>query len=198
MKIIYEMFLITTISELALSKIKNGMTVSLGGDHNVFNLTQAIRHAQLDIRLCSPSELTRLNCQAIGLQVDSLETIDHIDLAFDGCDSVDYHFNALKSGGGRHLYEKIAAQMSDEYVLLLPAERIQKELSNKVPLCIEIAPPIVKQVIKTGESMDLKMEIRQGTKVAALARSTQGNLLVDAFSSTWNDIDKIVSNKMAW
>lgn len=113
MKIIYEVSLITTISELALSKIKNGMTVSLGGGHNVFNLTQAIRHAQLDIRLCSPSELTRLNCQAIGLQVDSLETIDHIDLAFDGCDSVDYHFNALKSGGGIHLYEKIAAQMSD-------------------------------------------------------------------------------------
>ena len=198
MKIIYEVILITTISKLALSKIKNGMTVSLGGGHNVFNLTQAIRHAQLDIRLCSPSELTRLNCQAIGLQVDSLETIDHIDLAFDGCDSVDYHFNALKSGGGIHLYEKIAAQMSDEYVILLPAERIQKELSNKVPLCIEIAPPVVKQVIKTGESMDLKMKIRQGTKVAALARSPQGNLLVDAFSSTWNDIDKIVSNKMAW
>ena len=198
MKIIYEMFLITTISELALSKIKNGMTVSPGSGHNVFNLTQAIRHAQLDIQLCSPSELTRLNCQAIGLQVDSLEAIDHIDLAFDGCDSVDYHFNALKSGGGIHLYEKIAAQMSDEYVLLLPAERIQKELSNKVPLCIEIAPPVVKQVIKTGESMDLKMEIGQGTKVAALARSPQGNLLVDAFSSTWNDIDKIVSNKMAW
>lgn len=76
---------------------------------------------------------------------------------------------------------------------MLPAERIQKELSNKVPLCIEISPPVVKQVIKTGESMNLKMEIRQGTKVAALARSPQGNLLVDAFSSTWNDIDKIVS-----
>ena len=49
--------------------------------------------------------------------------------------------------------------MSDKYVWLLPAERIQKELSNKVPLCIEIAPPVVKQVIKTGESM--KMEIRK-------------------------------------
>ncbi len=51
--------------------------------------------------------------------------------------------------------------MSDKYVLLLPAERIQKELSNKVPLCIEIDPPVVKQVIKTGESMNLKMEIRK-------------------------------------
>lgn len=193
MKIIYEVIPITTISELALSKIKNGMTVSLGGGHNVFNLAQSIRQAKLDIQLCSPSELTRLNCKNIGLKVDSLETIDHIDLAFDGCDNVDYNFNALKSGGGIHLYEKIVAQMSDEYILLLPSERIHKELSNKIPLCIEVAPPTVKQVIQTGKTIGLNMEIRHGNEVASLARSPQGNLLVDAFSSTWDDIDTIVS-----
>ena len=33
------------------------------------------------------------------------------DLAFDGCDSIDQNFNALKSGGGIHLFEKIAAEM---------------------------------------------------------------------------------------
>ena len=192
MKFIYEVILITTISELALSKIKPRMTVSLGGGHNVFNLAQAIKKAKPNIQLCSPSELTRLNCQAIGLKVDSLNDTDHIDLAFDGCDSVDYNFDALKSGGGIHLYEKIAAQMSDEYILLLPAERITKELSCKVRLCIEVAPPAVRQVIKAGEAMELKMQIRQGEKVASLARSPQGNLLVDAFTSTWNDIDNLV------
>lgn len=87
--------------------------------------------------------------------------------------------------------------MTNTYYCYLLRE-FKKNYQIKFPLCIEIAPPVVKQVIKTGESMDLKLEIRQGTKVAALARSPQGNLLVDAFSSTWNDIDKIVSNKMAW
>lgn len=37
------------------------------------------------------------------------------------------------------------------------------------------------------------MEIRQGSKVASLARSPQGNLLVDALSSTWTEIDNLVS-----
>ena len=187
------MIFITTISELALRKIKNGMPVSLGGGHNVFNLAQAIKEAKLDIQLCSPSELTRLNCKSIGLQVDALDRINHVDLAFDGCNSVNYNLNALKSGGGIHLYEKIAAQMSDEYILLLPSERIHKELSNKIPLCIEVAPSTVKQVINTGESMGLKMEICQGSKVASLARSPQGNLLVDALSYTWTEIDNLVS-----
>lgn len=92
------MIFITTISELALRKIKNGMPVSLGGGHNVFNLAQAIKEAKLDIQLCSPSELTRLNCKSIGLQVDALDRINHVDLAFDGCNSVNYNLNALKSG----------------------------------------------------------------------------------------------------
>ena len=69
---------------------------------------------------------------------------------------------------------------------------LPKELSSKVPLCIEVAPPAVRQVIKAGEAMELKMQIRQGEKVASLARSPQGNLLVDAFTSTWNDIDNLV------
>jgi len=28
--------------------------------------------------------------------------VDHVDIAFDGCDEVDSHLNALKSGGGIH------------------------------------------------------------------------------------------------
>lgn len=94
---------IQTISSLAFSKIKPHMTVSLGGGPNVFNLAQEIaHHNEIDLTLCSPSELTRLNCQKLGLKVVNLNQISHIDLAFDGCDSVDYNFNALKSNGGIH------------------------------------------------------------------------------------------------
>ena len=161
MKIIYEVILITTISKLALSKIKNGMTVSLGGGHNVFNLTQAIRHAQLDIRLCSPSELTRLNLPSNWIASWLLRGYWAYWFSFRWLRQCWLSFQRSKKWRWYHLYEKIAAQMSDKYVWLLPAERIQKELSNKVPLCIEIAPPVVKQVIKTGESMNLKMKIRK-------------------------------------
>ena len=89
---------------------------------------------------------SRYNCQKIGLFVHSLNETDQIDIAFDGCD-IDYSLNTLKSGGNIYLYEKIAAQMSKEYILLLPQERIQKELSTKVPLSIEVASPTVKQIM---------------------------------------------------
>lgn len=186
------MIIITNISNLALSKIKNGSTVSLGGGHNVFNLAKAIMQQEnLQITLCSPSELTINKCKNIGLKVLPLEDVDHIDLAFDGCDSVDYNFNALKSGGGIHLYEKIAAQMSNEYVLLLPKERIQKELSSKISLCIEVAEPAVRNVLAFCKKLNLRATIREGEQIASFARSPQGNLLIDAFASNWKDISSI-------
>lgn len=186
------MIIITSISNLALSKIKNDSIVSLGGGHNVFNLACAIKQqANLQITLCSPSELTINKCKNIGLEVLPLSAIDHIDLAFDGCDSVDYNFNALKSGGGIHLYEKIAAQISNEYVLLLPKERIQKKLSPKIPLCIEVAEPVARNVLAFCKKLNLEVTIREAKQVASFARSTQGNLLIDAFASNWKDISNI-------
>lgn len=180
---------IQTISSLAFSKIKPHMTVSLGGGPNVFNLAQEIaHHNEIDLTLCSPSELTRLNCQKLGLKVVNLNQISHIDLAFDGCDSVDYNFNALKSNGGIHLYEKLASQISDEYVLLVPPERITKELTNKVQLCIEVAPPCLSQILQTCKNLHLQAQVREDKTIASLAYTSLGNLLIDAYVENWKDI----------
>lgn len=188
----FEVIIIKTISELAASKIKAGMTVSLGGGHNVMNLAKELSQKPIEnLTLCSPSELTRNNCSMLGLTVHPLDEIDQIDLAFDGCNNVDYKLNALKSGGGIHLFEKIAAQMSKEYILLLPKERIQKELSAQVPLCIEVAEPAAKQVLAKCKELGLEASIRLGEKVAAFARSPQGNLLIDASAKSWQKIDQI-------
>lgn len=182
---------INSISDLALTKIKPGMTVSLGGGSNVFNLAKAIAKSNLKITLCSPSEITRLRGKDLGLNIQTLDNISHIDLAFDGCDSVDYHFNALKSMGGIHFFEKIAAQMADEFILLLPYERIKTELDTKIPLCIEVAPPCAKQVQAYLESLQLNSQIRQDSTVAAYSRSPLGNCLIDIYSENWRDIGKL-------
>ncbi|MFA7715433.1 ribose-5-phosphate isomerase A [Lactobacillus acidophilus] len=131
---------------------------------------------------------SRYNCQKIGLFVHSLNETDQIDIAFDGCD-IDYSLNTLKSGGNIYLYEKIAAQMSKEYILLLPQERIQKELSTKVPLSIEVASPTVKQIMNFCHSLNLKAELRLDT--SSFARSPLGNLIIDIYKPNWNDIAQI-------
>ncbi len=182
---------INSISDLALTKIKPQMTVSLGGGSNVFNLAKAIATSNLDLNLCSPSEITRLKGQKLGLNIQPLDNITQIDLAFDGCDSVDHHLNALKSMGGIHLFEKVAAQMADEYILLLPSKRIKTELDAKIPLCIEVAPPCVKQVQNFLDSLKLGYQVRQDNTVAAYSRSPLGNYLIDIFSDSWYEINQL-------
>ena len=87
---------INSISELALSKIKPKMTISLGGGSTVFKLAQAIAQHNLNITLYSPSELTCFKCKELGLELLPSTAATKIDIAFDGCDSIDKNFNVLK------------------------------------------------------------------------------------------------------
>lgn len=130
------------ISQKALSKIKPNMSISLGGGSNVLNLAKDLCQAHIsNLTLYSPSEITQAKCKQFGLKVlPFIENSPHLDLAFDGCDSIDKNFNALKSGGGIHLFEKLAAENTEEYILLLPAERFRDELSPTIPLCLEVVP----------------------------------------------------------
>lgn len=184
--------IIINISSLALSKIKPGMTISLGGGSNVFNLAKEIKNQNLQIKLISPSEITRFKCKEIGLEVAALDNTQSIDLAFDGVDGVDYDLNAMKSGGGIHFFEKIAAKMSKEYILLLPSERIQKDISSDLPLCIELAAPALNQFLGFCKSQNLRAEIRQSN--SSFIRSPLGNLLIDVYANNWKDIAEINDN----
>lgn len=55
-------------------------------------------------------------------------SVDHVDIAFDGCDEVDLRLNALKSGGAIHTKEKIIASMANDYVLLVDESKVFEKL----------------------------------------------------------------------
>ena len=126
------------------------MTVSLGGGSNVLTLAKDMNNAQIPgLRLYSPSEITKFQCEQLGLNILALnDNMPKFDLAFDGCDSIDQNFNALKSGGGIHLFEKIAAENAKEYILLLPKERFKETLNPTISLCIEIIPNCLNNLMK--------------------------------------------------
>lgn len=181
------------ISKKALSKIKPNMTISLGGGSNILNLAKDLSNAQIpNLNFYSPSEITRMQCKKLGLSVLSLnDAMSQFDLAFDGCDSIDQNFTALKSGGGIHLFEKIAAENSKEYILLLPKERFKEVLNPAVPLCIEVIPNCIQTFIKNVPK-EYQAEVRLGKAVASFARSPLGNLLVDIYpNDSWANIKQI-------
>ena len=188
---------ISAISELAFTKLKAHDQICLGGGSNVFDLAKKIKEENLPIKLYSPSKLTRLNCAEIGLNVQSINEATHFDLAFDGADSVDENLNALKSNGGIHFFEKLAAERASEYILLVPGQKVTKELSPAVQLCIEVAADAAESVLTFCKEKDLQAQIRQGVAVASFARSPLGNYLIDINSKTWKNIDQLNQELLA-
>src|SRR5699024_9538390 len=145
----------------------------------------------LDITLYSPSELTRFRCQELGLELLPSTAATKIDIAFDGCDSIDKNFNVLKSLGGIHLFYNQAVQIAKQFILILPIESIQLILISKITLCLKLALPCINQIKKYLSSLHLTSKIRQDSSVAAFARTPLGNYLIDVFNEDWHNITEL-------
>lgn len=181
----------TLISDFTLKKIQTGQRVSLGGGSNVADLTRAIAKANLALDLYSPAPATRQLGASLGLAIKPAEEADHLGLAFDGADSVDSFLRALKSKGGIHLFEKIAAQEADEYILLLPEGRLREKLDAEIQLCLEVAAPAVKSLLNFAKGLALKASVREDESIL-------GNKLVDLYAENWDKIEEVNQQLLAF
>lgn len=102
-------------AKAALELIEDGMIVGLGGGETIGYLVEYLSESHKDVKVVTPSFATEQACVKAGLDLLPLWSVDHVDLSFDGCDEVDQHMNALKSGGAIHTREKLIASMSDRY-----------------------------------------------------------------------------------
>lgn len=164
--------------QAALAMIESGMAISLGGGNHIKQLAQAIAASSLtDLRICSPSEATIATCRELGLTVDLGLTAT--DIAFDGCDQVTTHFEALKSGGAIFTYEKRNAMLSQQFVLLVGEERVVPEFDGQAPLTIEaldVAIPLVQQV---ASQFHTTPNLRQASNYMGFTRTRDGNVVID-------------------
>lgn len=86
------------------------MHVSLGGGQNVAKLARILAaKPELDLQFGAPSELTAQTGTELELTFQLLSQLDHIDVGFDDCDSINTDLVALKSNGGIHFFEKLYA-----------------------------------------------------------------------------------------
>lgn len=166
--------------------VKDGMVVGLGGGSTISYLIDYVKDK--DIKVVSPSSKTVLLAQKIGLTVLNTQYVDHVDIAFDGCDEVDSHLNALKSGGGIHTQEKIIASMADEYIVLVDESKFHETLAFKVPVVVEVLPKAYSVVKKKLEKLNGNVELRTASNKDGFLMSDEGNILLDVYFDGVQDI----------
>jgi ribose 5-phosphate isomerase A len=78
--------------------------------------------------------------RASGIVIRDLADVDAIDIGFDGADEIDPSLNLVKGKGGALLYEKLIAEICQDYVVVSTDEKLVARLGTRLPLPVEVIP----------------------------------------------------------
>lgn len=175
----------------ALKYIKNGMVVGLGGGSTISYLVQYIEEEKLDIQVVTPSYQTAQLCFEHHLSVLPTWLVEHIDIAFDGCDEVDLKLNALKSGGAIHTKEKIIASMAQQYILLVDESKVFEKLPFYKSVTLEVIPEAKSYVTQQIEKLHGTVSMRRSQAKDGYTMSDHGNFIMEAQFENVKNIEKL-------
>lgn len=188
-----------TVALAALNHISKGMVAGLGAGATIGHLARALVEDQELVKtltIVSSSQDTVRLLGELGIPVADPGTLGSIDVYFDSCDQLDHQLNALKSGGGIHVTEKILASMADEFILLADAGKLVPELDATFPLVIEVIPAAMGSVIHSLRKRfnDVVIETRKNGEI--LKFSERNNLLIDVYFPVLPPLDTLNLLKM--
>ncbi|ALO03194.1 ribose 5-phosphate isomerase A [Lactiplantibacillus paraplantarum] len=173
------------IVQQALTLIKPQMVVGFGGGSTVGELVKEAANHVNEITVVTPSPTTRQLATVLGYTVVDTAYCDRVDIAFDDCDQLDHHGNALKSGGGIHANEKIIASLADEYWLLTMRDRLVDQFDIKTPLVLEVLPAALSLVMRTVSDLGGQATLRVADNRDGFTLTDNGNLLIDCHFPTY-------------
>lgn len=144
------------VAEAAIAHVRDGevLGVGTGSTANFFiDGLKPIRH-KVKAAVAS-SEATKQRLEAIGIEVVSLNEVDHIGVYVDGADEINAALEMIKGGGGALTREKIVAALADQFVCIADESKWVQTLGT-FPLPIEVIPMarsmIARELVKLGGS----------------------------------------------
>ena len=163
----------------ALELIEDGMTIGLGGGETIGYLVEYLSESSKHVSVVTPSFDTEQACVKAGLNVVPLWSVDHCNIAFDGCDEADHEMNALKSGGAIHTREKLIAAMSERYVLLIDESKYFDVMPFKHDITIELLKDSYSYVLRQIQRLNGVMKLRKSNSKAGPVISDDGHFIAD-------------------
>ncbi len=156
-------------AEAAALYVKDGDRVGLGTGSTVAYLLPALAARGLSLRCVATSPATERAARGLGLVVEDLDELGHLDIAIDGADQIDPDGWLVKGGGAAHTHEKIVAAASTRFVVIASAEKAVSELRPPVPL----------EILRFGAEATLALI--GDARLRDVPPSPEGNLIADYF-----------------
>ena len=166
----------------AVEFVRDGMIVGLGtgstAKHMLIALGERVR-AGMKLRGVATSQETATLAKEAGIPLLDTEHRWEIDVAIDGADQVDPHFNLIKGGGGALLKEKIVAASAKQFVVMIDHKKQVPVLGGSFPLPIEVIPFGWGSTAREIEALT-KSRVVLRERNGAPFRTEAGHLIVDA------------------
>src|SRR5262249_31095136 len=130
-------------AERACEFVESGMAVGLGTGSTAIIATRRIaellREGTLrDITAFGTSTPIWQEAVKLGIPMMGAEMPRSLDLTIDGADEVDSRMNLIKGGGGALLREKIAAQASARFIVIVDDTKLSPFLGIRHSLPVEV------------------------------------------------------------
>lgn len=160
--------------------VQDGMLVGLGsGSTSAFFIEALGKKCKegLQITAVPTSRKSKELAESLGIPLMDPDTLLAIDLTVDGADEIDPSFNIIKGGGGALLREKIIAQCSQEWIVIIDESKLVHQIGS-FPVAIEICPFAFRSTVYRLEQLGYRGNLRlEGINTPF--RSDNGNFIFD-------------------
>lgn len=178
-------------AEEAVKYVEDGMILGLGTGSTVYyflqKLSKEISKGSIKNILGIPtSNQTEQLALKLNIPLTTLNEYPAIDLVIDGADEVDENLNLIKGGGGALLREKIVAQASKKFVVVIDESKLSKSLGEKFYLPVEVLPLAIQTEKSYLESMSINVSLRKNV-AGDMFITDQGNFILDVNFGTINN-----------
>jgi ribose 5-phosphate isomerase A len=159
-------------AQAALEWVEDGMTIGLGTGRAASAFVEALgaRVARgLRVTGVPTSDATGALARSLDIPLAKLESVQELDITFDGADEVDVRLDCIKGYGAAMVREKIVAASSNRLVILVGPEKLVERLGERGRLPIEVLP--------FGEALVRRELLRLGLD-STLRRHESGEIVV--------------------
>ena len=161
---------------------RSGMIIGLGTGstaiHATRRIAQRIQSGDLrNIRAVPTSLATEAAARQLGIPLTQLGDIQRIDLTIDGADEVDPALNVIKGGGGALLREKIVAQATKRFVIVVDESKLSPRLGSIFAVPVEVVDFGWRAQAHYLESLGASVVLRRDG--GAVYRTDQGHRILD-------------------
>ena len=166
----------------ALRWVRDGMLLGLGTGSTsaqfIMQLGAAVQNG-LKVQGTATSLASEALARQLGIPLVEPRRGLRFDLAVDGADELDAQLRLIKGGGGALLREKVLETASDYLLVVADSSKLVPVL-GRFPLPLEVVPFALPWVMDAVNSLGGAPVVRvDKLNPAELAKSDQGNLLVD-------------------